>query len=257
VTAIATLLDSLVVPEGYPLATLSYSSLGEMESCPLRWKYKYMDGISSPSAPWLVLGGCVHKAIEMYYKGVEEPLATAEAMLRDQWEWASGLDKAIVQLRRTANAYMAAYPERTMDAAEQRYEVAHGETTLVAIVDLIEGGVLVDYKTCGRDFAPDWLQIGFSAALLREKGIPIERAEIRALRKDVTGDRVKILNVYEVDVTDEFIERQLSEASRRLEDTCARIRTDVWSGPLPDENGQKKQCIFACKITKCSWRDTP
>jgi hypothetical protein len=255
-TAIATLLDSLVVPEDYPLPTLSYSSLGEMENCPLRWKYKYMDGITSPSAPWLVLGGCTHKAIEFYYKGVEDALGVAEAMLRDQWEWASGLDKAIMQMRRMFNAYTAGYPSREIEVSEGRYEFLHGNTTLVCIVDLVEDGTLVDYKTRGKEFEPDWLQLGFSAAILREKGIVVEKAEIRALRKDVTGDRVPILDVYEQELTDEFIEAQLAEASRRLKDTCARIRTDVWSGPPPDENGQKKLCIFACRVEQCDWRNS-
>ena len=258
-TTATNILDALVIPEDYPLDTLSYSSLAEMENCPLRWKYKYLDGITPPSAPWLVLGWHLHKAIEFYYKGVEDALPTVETMLRLEWEWQeSKLNETIARLRRMFNAYTAGYPNKKVTVSEKRYEaLVVGGTRLVCVVDLIEGDCLVDYKTRGADFTPDFMQLGISAAILRSQGFKITRGEIRGLRKDVTGARVPILSVFEQELTDEFIAAQLAEASSRVEEICARIRTDMWVGPPADENGQKKMCYFACQVEQCDWRNRP
>lgn len=249
-------MDGITVPEDYPLNTVSYSSLREMEFCPLRWKYKYLDGIETPQSAAMLLGWCTHKAIEDYHGGKPDAFDASLATLRERWIGGQeALAKASGQMQRMFNAYTAGYaPEARI--IEKRYEVdLTPSVRLVCVVDLVEDVAVSDVKTStGKDFEPDWLQLGINAICLRENGEVVERAEVRRLRKDIKGGRVPILQVFDRPITDEFLDECKAEVTRRLANICARIRTDMWVGVPPDENGQKKLCAFACSVEHCDWR---
>ena len=47
---------------------VSPSRLGLWAKCPLAWKFRYLDGIRTPTSPSLFLGKCVHAGLEHFYR---------------------------------------------------------------------------------------------------------------------------------------------------------------------------------------------
>lgn len=158
---------------------VSPSRLSLWARCPLALKFRYVDGIRSPTSPSLFLGTQVHAGLERYYRhrqiGVTLsadavcdwmdqtwPTATAEA----EMEFSSPEEGQIVkrQADDLVRAYLAQIPEdepRPL-AVETAMEVplidpVSGEDLgipLLGIVDLVldasGGATIIDFKTAAR-----------------------------------------------------------------------------------------------------------
>ena len=47
---------------------VSASRLGLWAKCPLAWRFRYLDGIRTPTTPSLFLGKCVHAGLQHFYR---------------------------------------------------------------------------------------------------------------------------------------------------------------------------------------------
>ena len=68
---------------------VSPSRLGLWAKCPLGWKFRYLDGIRTPTTPSLFLGRCIHSGLEHFHRhrqlGVSISAADAVQHVRDSW----------------------------------------------------------------------------------------------------------------------------------------------------------------------------
>lgn len=242
------------IPENYPRDVISYSSLKEIENCPMRWKLKYIDGVRAPRTLAMSIGDAVHKGIEMFYLG-ESPVEAAvtrfvsemgDLVTKDQ------INKSLAVVMRVVNAYVSAYPDTHHDLVESRNTVDLGNNLRIeAVTDLMYDGVIVDHKTTNKpNFEPDELQIVVNAMVLHANGHPVKHGIIRQLRRDVTGKRAAypITIDHEVELTPDLVRESVQVIKRRLDDIDARVRMDLWSGPpLPKEEAAK-MCAYGCPI---------
>lgn len=158
----------------------SYSALSLYASCPLRYFFKYIQGLPSDSvAASLVFGGALHSSLQHHYEqllagrpapGLEELLA----VYQDSWRTFGGLEvrfgkgEDINSLGRLADRMLRAFqksdfarPEGHIIAIEEelRGELVPGMPDLLARVDLIvdTGDELVvsDFKTSRSAWSAD------------------------------------------------------------------------------------------------------
>lgn len=237
------------LPKDYPLPTLSYSSLKEMETCSWRWNRRYLQGLTTPLTEAMVLGSGIHAGMEAFHKD-EDAQRAAESYIRDRWVFAGGdrLSKALTTSQRIVRAACEKYPQQA-DATEIRTEALVGGVRLVAITDCLQDKTVVDYKSTGREWAPDPLQLAVNALTLTVNGYEVTRGELRQLRKDVTGDRVSITHEHPYELTEAFVLEQAQEIVRRVENLVARIQIDLWAGPQVDDPG--RFCGFQCSVPSC------
>ena len=189
-------------------------------SCPLKFKFRYVDGIKSPTTPSLFLGKRVHAGLEFFYRHLQdgEHLTTGDVLrhMAEQWQdavVAEGMffDSADDEpaLRQQAAALVDAY----LDARDpdEGHPIAVeaplrcplidpvGETdlgiSLLGYVDLVldspVGLVIIDFKTAGRSSPPleivHELQLSCYAYALRQMfGRKEGELQIRSLIKTKT-----------------------------------------------------------------------
>lgn len=162
---------------------ISPSRLNCWIACPLKFKFRYVDGVRTPATPALFLGKRVHAALEHFYRhrmlGITLEPGDITARIDRTWEEAvaddemafESLDKETGLREKAADlvaAYLAQVPsdeprpvgvEVTMEAP--LVDPFTGEDLgipLLGIVDLVlddvEGPLIVDFKTASRSGPP-------------------------------------------------------------------------------------------------------
>jgi putative RecB family exonuclease len=168
--------------QGGPLDYVSPSRLSCWLSCPLKWRFRYLDGLRTPTTPSLFIGKAVHNALECYYRhkqlgvtldanevnrrslGSWAQLVDAEEMTFDTPEAEDAMRQQVCDLVR---AYLDYVPQ---DEKPLAVEVAAesslvdpftGENLgipLVGVIDLVldgdAGPVIIDHKTAARSSEP-------------------------------------------------------------------------------------------------------
>lgn len=174
----ATIVETPARQTGSVWEYISPSRLNCWLSCPLKFKFRYVDGIKSPPTPSLFLGKTVHAGLEVFYRhrqlGITLEKQQVTARMLASWDRAiedEGInfdekdkEEALqTQAVSLVEAYLDQAPadERPL-AVETTIEVplsdpATGEdlgVPLLGIVDLIldeeAGPVVVDFKTAAR-----------------------------------------------------------------------------------------------------------
>jgi putative RecB family exonuclease len=195
---------------------ISPSRLGCWLACPLRFRFRYLDGIRMPTSPARFVGKATHAALEVFYRHqqlgiilepgevtkklleswgrlVDEEEARFQSVAEEQ-----GLQK---QVRDLVTAYMAfAPPQERPLAVETPLEAPlidprTGEDLgmpLLGVVDLVldyeAGPLVVDFKTSARSSEPieviHEIQLTSYAHLFRQSNPwPESGLEIRSLIK--------------------------------------------------------------------------
>jgi hypothetical protein len=148
----------------------------------LKWKFRYLDGIRTPTTASLFVGKAVHAGLEGYYRhrhlgitlgadDVAERMLRSRAQLVDEEKMAFDSTEAEQAMQRQVadlvRAYLAQVPK---DERPQAVEVAAeaplvdsvtGEDfgiPLVGVMDLVldgtDGPVIADFKTSSRNSGP-------------------------------------------------------------------------------------------------------
>ena len=161
---------------------VSASRLNCWLSCPLKFKFRYLDGLRTPTTPSLFVGKVVHATLEAYYRhrqlGVT--LDTAELTQRILSSWGPAVDAEKMTFASTAEeqalqrqsvdlvgAYLMYAPKDEIPRAVEvtlespLVDPLTGEDLgipLLGVVDLIldaeEGAVITDFKTSSRSSEP-------------------------------------------------------------------------------------------------------
>jgi putative RecB family exonuclease len=171
---------------------ISPSRLNLWIKCPLAFRFRYLDGIRSPSTPSLFLGKVVHGSLEVWYRnrqlGIGLELDDLASRLDASWdemveEETIEFDSEQKQtdLKQKAVGLVGAYIKRVPEdeaaplAVEAAMEVPLVDPRtdedlgipLLGIVDLIldkpEGASIIDFKTAAR--ATPLLEIGHEVQL--------------------------------------------------------------------------------------------
>ncbi len=202
--------------QGGPLAYVSPSRLSCWLSCPLKWAFRYRDGLRTPTSAALFTGKAVHASLECYYRhrqlGVT--LATDDVIQRSMESWAQLVDEENMtfdstdsetamqrQVSDLVRVYLDTVPK---DEKPLAVEVAAetplvdpftGEdlgVPLVGVLDLVidngSGPVITDFKTAARSSEPmeisHEIQLTCYAWLHRQiTGQPEAGLEVRSLIK--------------------------------------------------------------------------
>jgi hypothetical protein len=144
----------------------SPSSLRLFQACNLQWRYRYLDGIKTPSSAAATVGKAVHKSIEANLRAkmmglplVEEAAAdVARDAVTAGWAEVGDTEEATqdesrdkaARLSRLHHKLVAPHVEAL--ALEERVEVQPPgrDYSLVLIADIREKGLIRDTKTTGK-----------------------------------------------------------------------------------------------------------
>lgn len=146
--------------------TLSYSKITTYQSCPLKYKFYYLDKIPTPPKFYFTFGNTLHKVVEFFYK--DSTLRTVEEILtyyHQQWS-SEGFNPRQEQsykaegeliLRRFHEKYSLDYQAPLY--CEYPITLTLGEVRVNGIIDRLDnylptGVKIVDYKT-GKTFTPE------------------------------------------------------------------------------------------------------
>ncbi len=178
----AELLDAIEERQGGPREYISPSRLGCWLACPLRWKFRYVDGLRRPTTPSLFVGKAVHAALEIAYRnrqlGINMEAGDVTSKLLESWArlideedmtFDSPAEEQLLRAKAidVVTAYLAYAPadERPL-AVEIALEAPlidpeSGEDLgmpLLGVVDLVldyeEGPLICDFKTAARSSQP-------------------------------------------------------------------------------------------------------
>jgi hypothetical protein len=209
--------ETLSQRQGGVWAYVSPSRLNKWLSCPLAFKFQYVDGHRLPTSLSQLVGKTVHAGLEAFYRHRQQgirldadqvaqriPDLWDQAIAEDGVDFASSTEEKTLQ-KQSADLVLAYLHQMPPDeprplAVEQGFEVPlvdpeTGEDfgiPLVGIVDLVldssQGPMIADFKTSARSSEPleitHEIQLSSYAYLVRQTGQRREAGlEIRSLIK--------------------------------------------------------------------------
>ncbi len=160
-----------------PLRFLSPTRLRTYDTCPLQYRYRYLDRLPTPFTPRSLLGDAIHRtleanftekkqtrkdlsleaATEVFEAGWEEELPVGAPEGDDASAWAQAYDDGL----RLLDFYLETIaPGVTPHLVEHRFrfEVPGLDLPVVGTVDLIDqNGVVIDHKTSQRPYDSNYL----------------------------------------------------------------------------------------------------
>lgn len=154
---------------------VSASRLNLFLSCRLKFYFRYVQSIEKPKTPALHVGGSVHAVLKAWNKArwLKRPLSLRQ--LHDEYskawddqtdgtvEWENDHERDGEQATgwRLIETYIRESnipPESRPDAVEVSVEADlhhHGLPTLIGILDLVQCGKIIDYKTSSQTPNPE------------------------------------------------------------------------------------------------------
>ena len=151
---------------GHLQKKVSASRLTLFLQCRLKFFFRYVAGLTKSKTPALHVGGTVHAVLKAWNKArwKNQPLTLKE--LHDEFSkaWADVSDEPVQweageedEERKTGWRLVETYfresnisPDTKPDAVEVPVETdlhQHGLPTLIGVLDLVQAGIIVDYKT--------------------------------------------------------------------------------------------------------------
>ncbi len=191
--------------------TVSPSRLTLFLQCRLKFWFRYVARIAKPKSAALHVGGAAHTVLKAWNKSrwrndphtlkqLHDEYAKAWADQRDEpVQWNGDEEEQKMTGWRLVETYIRESkipPELRPDAVEVPVEAdlsEHGLPTLIGVLDLVQAGIIVDYKTSGQTPNPERaahaheVQTSSYAVLYRESTLKREAGiEIHTLVKTKT-----------------------------------------------------------------------
>jgi putative RecB family exonuclease len=154
---------------GHLQKKVSASRLTLFLQCRLKFFFRYVAGITKPKTPALHVGGTVHAVLKAWNKArwKNQPLTLKE--LHDEFSkaWADAGDEPVQweageeeEDRKTGWRLVETYFRESNIPANSKPEAVevpvetdlhrHGLPTLIGVLDLVQAGIIIDYKTSGQ-----------------------------------------------------------------------------------------------------------
>lgn len=214
---------------------LSYSAMNLYRSCPLRYKFRYRDGLPEDAvSASLVFGSAVHRAAELHFNRLlaGEPLPSLEELLGAYHDvWRDQLETAEVQFNKNDDvASLAKLAEPMLEAfrcspvaqpvghvigveEELRGAIIPGVPDLLGRIDLLieteDACVITDFKTSrnrwSRDQAEDSAEQLLLYSELVKHWVPGKRVVLRFVVLPKT--KQPVVDVYDLPVERRRVER--------------------------------------------------
>lgn len=246
---------------------ISYSAISTFRSCPLKYKFRYIDGLPSQTVPSsLVFGSAIHCAIEEYFRAklAGEPPLSRETMLaayHRSWQTCDmntvelGKNETLDGLTSLAGRMIDAFLESSLTQLEGhilgveetlRGMLLDGMPDLLGIVDLLvetdESLTVIDFKTSRSSWSLDHA-IDSSEQLLLYCDLVRRMVPGKTLRlKFAVLTKTKEPVIQQIDLP--FREEQLNRTKRAVKAIWTAIETgNFYPNPSP------MQC------TGCSYRN--
>jgi len=124
---------------------LSWSAISTYRTCPLRYKFRYVDDLPEPTvSAALVFGSGIHRAIERHFRELfagNEPPVLEELAAEFQAEWQSRPPEQVRFGKEEDAASLARLAERTLTAFRQS-DVARPTGRLLGVEEELRGPVI-------------------------------------------------------------------------------------------------------------------
>lgn len=149
---------------GQLVRTVSASRLNTFTQCRLKFFFRYVEEIEKPKTPALHVGSVVHAALKIWNKArwrkepltlkqLHEEFSEAWADQESPVEWENDEQEHQSTAWRLLETYIRESPvsqEERPEAVEVPVEAdlaKHGLPKLVGVLDLVQAGIIVDFKT--------------------------------------------------------------------------------------------------------------
>ena len=154
-------------PVEHLMGTVSATRLNTWHCCRLKYRFRYVDRIEKPRTPSLQVGMVVHGVLQGWNMGrwKKAPLGPPEchALFNHLWaaetarvDWEGDEEVQKATARDLIDTFLRETPIETGEAPEG-VEVAveadlarHGLPVLIGVLDLVQGGRIIDFKTAAR-----------------------------------------------------------------------------------------------------------
>ncbi|MES2570824.1 MAG: PD-(D/E)XK nuclease family protein [Verrucomicrobiota bacterium] len=153
--------------------TLSASRLNLFLQCRLKFYFRYVIGLKKPKTPALHLGGSIHAVLKSWNKGRWRGTPFSLKQLHDVYAvaWLEDRGDPVAwngdkeEQKKTGWRLLETYFRESNilddvkpDAVEVPVEAdlsVHGLPTLTGVIDLVQCGRIIDFKTCSASPVPD------------------------------------------------------------------------------------------------------
>lgn len=154
--------------------TVSPSRLSLFLQCRLKFWFRYVARLARPKSPALHVGGSAHAVLKAWNKSRwrQEPLTLKQLHDAYALAWANQTDEPVQwepgeedEEKKVGWRLVETYireskipPELCPDAVEVPVEAdlgEHGLPTLIGVLDLVQAGIIVDYKTSSQTPNPE------------------------------------------------------------------------------------------------------
>lgn len=186
--------------------TVSPSRLTLFLSCRLRFYFRYVLGLTKPKSAALHVGTCVHAVIKSWNKArwKQQPLTlkqlhdeftkawTDEAEEPVQWDEdepeadQKALGWRLVETYLRENKTPADVKPEAVEVSVEADLRSHGLPKLIGVLDLVQAGVIVDYKTSGK--SPNVETVAHTHE--------IQTSSYAVLYRDATGKREQGVEIH-------------------------------------------------------------
>lgn len=189
---------------------LSHSSVTLFNTCGMRWRYHYLDGLAGDQSDSLTIGSNVHKAIDAYFatKHLDDHAAGVKAlrtMFHDLGKDASLEDPKVLTTwqdvldSEDVPATLEKFTPLVVDnrlQVEVRCELEiEGAPPVVGYIDLIDNeGTIVDFKTAARKWNAqqheEQVQLHYYYEASRLAGLPVNGRLVHVVMARTGGVQV-------------------------------------------------------------------
>ncbi len=246
--------------------TVSPSRLSLFHQCRMKFWFRYVLQIEKPTAPALHLGGTVHAALKTWNKARWRGIPLTNEQLKEDYlkAWKEGEPEAVEwegeeeKQRNAGWSLIETYLRESklpIDVPPEAVEVpveadlkAHGLPRLVGVLDLVQAGTIIDYKTAASTPNPEQqahvhgVQITSYAILYREaRGRTESGSEIHTLVKLKTPKLI-------VTALPVVTEQQIFRLFRQIESYLAGLVRRDW---VPSPGFHCSWCEFFDECRAC------
>ena len=160
------------------LRFLSPTKLRTYATCPLQYRYRYLDRLDTPYSPASLVGQAIHQTLESNFKAkrhsrADLPVAEAQEIFDWTWErfapatspvtedddpWGAAYEAGARALEHYLTEEASALVPHLVEH-RFRFDVPNVQWPVVGTVDLVDhNGTVIDFKTSRHQYDPAYLQ---------------------------------------------------------------------------------------------------